>query len=169
MSITIPPAGEYTIDPGRSAVTFATRHFFGLGGVRGSFGLASGRLTVAEPVEESTVAAAIDAGSFKTGSGARDRVVKSKQYLESERFPEIRFASAGVREQDGEWVLDGTLTVKDSTQPVRLTVDEVAAEAGTITAHAHVRIDRYAFGVTAQKGMTGRHLDLALDITAVPA
>lgn len=169
MSITIPPAGEYAIDTDRSTVTFTTRHFFGLGGVRGSFGIASGRLTVAEPVGESTVAAAIDAGSFRTGSGARDRVVKSKQYLETERFPEIRFASTGLREQDGEWLLEGTLTVKDSTQPVGLTVDEVAAEAGVITARAHIRIDRYAFGGTAQKGMTGRHLDLAFDITAVPA
>jgi len=42
-----------------------------------------------------------------------------------------------------------------------------AAGAGFLD-RATARIDRYAFNVTAAKGMAARHLDITLSVTAQP-
>ena len=51
----IPRPGRYEIDTSCSAVTFRTRHLFGLAPVRGSFAIRAGRIDVAEPVADSSV------------------------------------------------------------------------------------------------------------------
>ncbi|MEU9028607.1 hypothetical protein AB0D46_13860 [Streptomyces sp. NPDC048383] len=43
---------------------------------------------------------------------------------------------------------------------------EKLAPHGCITAGGVATIDRYAFGVTKAKGMTGRHLNISLEIVA---
>ena len=48
---TTPQPGHYDIDPGRSRVTFRTRHLFGLAPVRGSFAIRSGVADVADPID----------------------------------------------------------------------------------------------------------------------
>ena len=48
-AVQIPAAGTYRIDPAASSLTFATRHMFGLGAVKGSFRLVSGEITIADP------------------------------------------------------------------------------------------------------------------------
>lgn len=77
MSVQLPPAGTYEVDPARSSLTFTTRHMFGLGKVTGTFQLESGTVTVAEPVTRSTAQAVVEAGSFRTGTPRRDDHVRS--------------------------------------------------------------------------------------------
>ena len=60
---TTPQPGHYDIDPRRSRVTFATRHLFGLGRVKGSFAVRGGTADVAEPIAASAIYAEIEAGS----------------------------------------------------------------------------------------------------------
>ena len=45
-----PRPGRYEIDTSCSAVTFRTRHPFGLAPVRGSFAIRAGTIDVAEPL-----------------------------------------------------------------------------------------------------------------------
>jgi polyisoprenoid-binding protein YceI len=167
-AIAIPPAGHYHLDPRRSTIAFRTRHMFGLGRVQGSFALRGGELTVADPATGSTVQAEIDTDSFTTGNSARDRVVRSRTYLDTENYPVMRFVSEDLTENGDRWTLIGILSVRETRGPVRLEIDRCAVDSAELRLRATTRIDRTEFAITAQPGMTGRYLDLVLDVVASP-
>ncbi|MFG3280878.1 YceI family protein [Streptomyces sp. NPDC048111] len=158
-----PAAGHYAIDPAASAVEFTTRHLFGLLPVRGTFAIRSGRVDVAEPLGTSAVRAEIDTASFRTGSGRRDRAVRSARFLDAARHPLMTFTADRL---EGTTV-PGTLTVCGIARPVHLSIAESACSPGSFTARATVRVDRTAFGVTASPGMAGRHLDVTVRVRCV--
>jgi polyisoprenoid-binding protein YceI len=159
-AVTAPPLGRYAIDPGQSAVTFRTRHMFGLAPVRGRFAIRSGTVDVAEPASASDVRVEIDAASFRTRSRQRDTAVRSAQFLNAAAHPVITFAADRL---DGD-ALTGSLTVRGVTRPVTLTVERVETAPGAFTACATTRIDRTEFGVTALRGMAGRYLDMTVEV-----
>lgn len=154
----LPQLGHYDIDAGRSTIDFATRHLFGLAAVRGSFGIRGGTLAVSEPVGASQLSVEIDAGSFHTGTPARDSQVRSANLLDTDRYPLIVFVAEGF---DGE-MLAGQLTVRDVGAPVSLTLEQLSADSESFTVRASTRIDRYTFGVTAWRGIAARHLNLSI-------
>ena len=169
MSVSLPPAGTYEIDPARSSVTFTTRHLFGLGRVSGTFQVESGRVTIAEPVTHSTARAVVEARSFHTGTARRDDHVRSPAFLHAERWPEIRFESTRVaRGEEGAWVVKGLLTVRGHQAPVELTVDALSVENGSLRISASTSVDRYRHGLTASKGLAARWLRLTLTTIAHP-
>jgi len=53
-AIAAPAPGTYRIDAARSAITFTTRHLFGLGAVRGRFDLRDGEIRITGPLDESS-------------------------------------------------------------------------------------------------------------------
>jgi polyisoprenoid-binding protein YceI len=164
-SVSIPPVGIYTIDPGRSRVTFSGRHLFGLT-VRGGFTITSGRIHVVDPVTDSEAEAEIDADSFDTGSRQRDNEIRSKRFLNTGTYPVITFASGRVRQTDDGWVLEGTLTVHEISKKVRLDIGSASTDNGTFIARARTRIDRSDFGIGALTGLGGSSLGLVIDVTA---
>jgi NAD(P)H:quinone oxidoreductase type IV len=169
MSVQLPPAGAYTVDPERSSIGFTTRHMFGLGKVNGTFRVESASITIGEPVTRSTAHAVIEAGSFHTGTPRRDEHVRSAAFLHAERHPEIRFESTGVsRGAGGAWVVEGHLTVRGHRAPVELTVDSLSVEDGSLKISASATVDRYRHGLTAAKGLAARLLRLTLSATAHP-
>ncbi len=163
----IPPAGRYTIDPTRSTIRFDTRHLFGLGGVRGTFGIQAGSVEVADPVSDSTASVEVDATSFATGNGNRDTTVRSPKFLDTDNHPAIRFQGDGVRQTDNGWQITGTLTVREQSRPIALDVSEMSGTDGALSARATCRIDRYEFGIEAMRGMAARHLTISIEINAV--
>src|SRR5256885_7820238 len=44
--------------------------------------------------------------------------LKSPEFFDTERHPEITFASTLVRTEDGELIVDGELTIKGQTRPI---------------------------------------------------
>ncbi|MFC4003251.1 YceI family protein [Prauserella oleivorans] len=168
-SLDVPAPGTYTLDPERTRIRFTTLHMFGLGRVRGTFALRNGRVEVTEPVERSTSTATISAADIDTGNSMRDRTVRSAQYLDTDRHPDITYASTGVEVTDGEAVLRGTLTVCGREVPVDVRVYRARADDVEVRFSATTEVDRYDFGITAMKGMTGRHLTFDLDVVATRA
>ena len=160
-----PPApGLYRVDLSASSIKVAAKHMFGLGTVKGTFGLDSGEITVADPVAQSTVRATADAGSFATGNAKRDEQVHSSKFLNASVHPKITFASAALVETNGVWALRGDLTAAGTSVPFELQIDGLDADDAGFTAKASGRVDRYAHGISKMKGMAGRYLDL--EITA---
>jgi polyisoprenoid-binding protein YceI len=172
--------GDYDLDPQRSAVRFRTRHMFGLGPVRGTFAIRSGALRAADPLAASTVYAEIDAASFSTGNSQRDRAVRSPRYLNAARYPVITFAAHDAVPPDpvlpdtvpndprpvaGD--VRGTLTVRGVERPVTLAVSSAEQTGAEVAVTATMHVDRFEFGLTAQRGMTGRHLEFELSATFV--
>lgn len=158
-----PQPGRYEIDTTCSAVTFRTRHMFGLAPVRGSFAVLAGTIDVGGPLTDPAVYAEIEAASFRTGNGQRDSAVRSARLLGAGQYPVMTFRSERL---DGR-ALTGTLTVRDVTRPVSLSIGHSAVSPGSFTARAATRIDRTAFGVTAYRGLAGRYLDMTVEVRCV--
>ena len=159
----IPEPGRYDIDITCSAVTFRTRHLFGLAPVRGSFAIRTGTITITEPLADSSIHAEIDPASFRTDNGQRDSNVRSARLLDADRYPVITFRSEGMN----GLALEGALTVRNVTMPVTLSIEQTAARARWFNARASMRIDRNEFGLTAYRGMAGRYLDLSIEARCV--
>ncbi|MGW7078509.1 YceI family protein [Streptomyces sp. NPDC054866] len=165
---TVPESGTYEIDAKASTVRFRTRTVFGLFPVRGTFGIGRGQITVADPVEKSSAEVTIRADSFDSGLERRDRHVASADYLDAATYPEIAFRGLRVAESEtGTAVLQGELTVRGVTRPVVVTVGAVVPDGERLTVEGTAAVDRYAFGVTTAKGMTGRRLEIHLAVVAV--
>ena len=159
---TTPQPGHYDIDPRRSRVTFATRHLFGLGRVKGSFAIRGGTADVADPIEASAIYAEIDAASFHTRNPARDGSVLSPRFLDPATHPVLIFRSDRI--EAGSQVLPGLLTVRGTTRPVTLAITRCEASRGSFTVSGTTRIDRTEFGITAARGLAARYLDLTVEI-----
>ncbi len=155
--------GRYAIDPDASTVSFRCRAVFGLVPVRGTFTISNGTVDVAEPLADSGVRAEIETASFHTGNARRDAHVRSADYLDAARHPLMAFVS----DQVGTSAVTGTLTVHGVSRPVRLAVEQADATAGSLAVRATTRLDRTEFGITTARGMTGRWLDVTLDIRCV--
>jgi polyisoprenoid-binding protein YceI len=165
-TVSIPPTGTYKLDPAASSVRFATKHMFGLAGVTGTFKISSGEIIIADPVTSSTATAVIDAASFATGSAARDKDVKSANFLHVQEHPEITFHSTELEESGEGWLLRGQITARGNSARADVTLNEVRADDNGLTIRATCRVDRYAHGITKKKGMAGRYLDLEIAASA---
>jgi polyisoprenoid-binding protein YceI len=159
---TTPQPGHYVIDTDGSRVTFRTRHLFGLAPVKGSFAVRGGAVDVADPLAASAIHAEIEAASFLTNGGPRDRAVRSPRFLDPARHPVMAFRSDRI--DGGARVLTGTLTVRGTARPVTLTVTRCEVSRGSFTVRATARIDRTEFGITAARGLAARYLDLTLEV-----
>ena len=155
-SVHLPKPGTYVIEPASSTIEFTTRAMFGLAGVKGTFALTSGEITIADPVSESSATATVSAASFDTGNARRDDHVRSEDFLHQEAHPEISFRSTGLSQEGDTWVLSGDLTVRSETAPVQLAVQDIAEDGRTLTVRAVTTVDRYAHGISKLKGMTAR-------------
>ncbi|MEV4183373.1 YceI family protein [Streptosporangium canum] len=160
--------GVYRIDPGATTVRFTTRAVFGLLPVQGFFTVDHGRILITEDIGDSAVDVVIRAASFESGNPQRDEHVRSSDYLDAPVHPEIVFRSRDVKRSAEGASVQGSLTVRGVTRPTVLTLGPVVTDDQCLRAQAATSIDRYAFGLTKAKGMTGRHLGITLEVIAFP-
>jgi polyisoprenoid-binding protein YceI len=154
----VPITGRYVLDPERTAITFRTRHMFGLAPVKGRFKLGSAIVKIADPAEGSSVEVLVPSVSFSTRNPLRDFQVRSLLFLHAKRHPTIAFHSENVEWMDGAWHVRGRLEVKGHSAPVDLTLDQLTTSGTSLELQAHGEIDRYAHGVTAMKGVAAKIL-----------
>jgi polyisoprenoid-binding protein YceI len=115
-------AGTWTIDPVHSEVGFSVRHMM-VSKVRGRFATFSGKLVTAANPLDSSVTAEIDLASIITGSEQRDQHIRSADFFEVETYPTMTYRSTGIRQDGGDYVIDGELTLKGVTKSVPLTLE----------------------------------------------
>ena len=114
--------GTYAIDPSHSRIGFVARHAM-ITKVRGSFNEfeGSGYFDAEDPAR-SHLRLTIQAASIDTRSADRDGHLRSNDFFDMEKYPQITFASTSVAKVDDEtYRVTGDLTIKDVTRPV--TVD----------------------------------------------
>ena len=80
-------------------------------------------MTADDPTQSSPVTAEIDLTSINTGQEQRDEHIKSADFFEVEAHPTMTYKSTGVRVEDGDYVLDGDLTLKGVTKSVPLRLE----------------------------------------------
>jgi polyisoprenoid-binding protein YceI len=153
MSVEIPGyvAGTWAIDPVHSEVSFVVRHMM-VSKVRGRFDKFEGTIVTAEDPLASTVTASVDLDSINTGQEQRDAHIRSADFFEVEKYPEMTFVSTAIKGGEEGFVLEGDLTLKGITKSVafNLEVNGIGPDAygGTrIGFSAETQIRRSEFGV----------------------
>jgi polyisoprenoid-binding protein YceI len=112
----------YKFDPSGSTIGFAVHQF--LGTTQGKFTRFSGKIDVdREHPENSSVTAQIDVRSIDTRIKKRDDHLRSPEFFNVEKFPQMTFRSRNVKRtgpQSGDIV--GNLTMHGVTRPATLHV-----------------------------------------------
>ncbi|HEX3747284.1 MAG TPA: YceI family protein [Bryobacteraceae bacterium] len=144
----------YTIDPAHSSAHFSVRHMM-ISNVKGEFTKLSGTVTFdRDNPAASQVEAIIEVASLHTRDEQRDAHLKSPDFLDAEKFPDIRFVSKSVeRNGHDEYQAKGDMTIHGVTHEVTLQVEGPTAEVkdpwGNIRAGATAmaKINRKDFGL----------------------
>ena len=123
--VELPAAGTWRIDPGHAAVEFIGRHFL-LTRIRGRFTDVEGVVHIAEDPTESYVTVTARTASVESGSEVRDAHLRSSDWFDVERFPELTFRSrAGFALDGNQATIVGDLELVGITKPVELHVEYV--------------------------------------------
>jgi len=112
----------YKFDPSNSTIGFSVHQF--LGATHGKFTKFSGKIDIdREHPENSSVAAEIDVHSIDTRIRRRDDHLRSAEFFNVAKFPQITFKSRSVKRtgpQSGD--IFGDLTMHGVTRPITLHV-----------------------------------------------
>ena len=120
--VELPMAGTWALDPGHADVGFVGRHF-GLTKVRGRFTGIAGNVTIAEDATASHVEVDIEMASVNSGDQSRDDHLRSADFFDVEHHPTATYRSTVLAIRGTSGTMDGELTIKGITRPVRLEVD----------------------------------------------
>lgn len=149
----------FVTDQGHTEVMFGWDHV-GVTNQHGEFTKATGTLTMADSIEDSSITVEIDTSSVSSGFEALDKHLKSADFLDVEKFPAMTFQSTSVK-STGEKTMDvvGDLTIHGVTQPVTLQAEMTHKgehplgknieyyQGEWIGIRATTEIDHMAFGV----------------------
>jgi polyisoprenoid-binding protein YceI len=111
--------GDYTVDVAHTRIGIRARHAM-VTTVRGSFTdfAGSAHLDTAKPAA-SSVTLRMAAASIDTGVPDRDAHLRSADFLDVEKYPELVFTSTEVEQIDDDvYRVTGDLTIKDVTRPI---------------------------------------------------
>jgi polyisoprenoid-binding protein YceI len=128
MAVTTPTlarlTGTYDLDPAHSRIGFVARHAM-VTKVRGAFNdVAGSGWFDAEDPARSHFEVTIQVASIDTRNADRDAHLRSNDFFDVERFPEIRFASTAVEPlDDTTYRVTGDLTIKGVTKPVTIDLE----------------------------------------------
>jgi polyisoprenoid-binding protein YceI len=170
---------RWEIDSSHSSLHFSVRHLV-IAKVRGSFGRWTGTVQVPDgDFSKATVDVTIDAASIDTGVEQRDAHLKSPDFFDVDRFPELRFVGRRVQPGSGSAVdVVGDLTIKGHTREIVLRVEQHGQAKdpwGNLRAAftAKAAIDRKDFDLTwnqvLETGgvMVGDRVEIEAEIEAV--
>ncbi len=178
---------KWFFEPGHTAAGFCVRHMM-VTFVRGHFKDVHGSLEFDERSPGlGTVEVVIDARALWTGEKDRDAHLRSKDFLDVETFPEIRFRGAtSARTGANDWHVAGELTIRGVTRPALLEVHylgswqtpwwEDGRDQGPKTRAgflARTTINRHDFGVSWNSALdaggfvVGDVVEITLDAEAI--
>jgi polyisoprenoid-binding protein YceI len=162
-------ADVYTVDKGHSDVSFQVRHFASK--VRGRFADFEGTIQ-ADPSkpEMSSVVFAIKTASIDTGNADRDKDLKSPNFFDAEKCPEITFKSSKFAPAGKDkYNVTGTLTMhcvsKEVTIPVTflgLAKDPWGNERASF--EVVTKLNRKDFGINWNKALDAGGFMLSDDV-----
>ncbi len=171
-------AADYTIDASHSQVQFKVRHL-GISNVTGNFPVFEGQFTFdSGALEGGGLRVAIDASSIDTGTDARDEHLRSAEFFEVAKYPELRFESNSVEISDDGMKVRGDLTIRDVTRPVVLEAEYLGAAVdpwgnSRVGFSARTKINRKDYGLTWNKALeaggllVGEEVEILLEIEGI--
>ncbi len=162
---------EYKIDPVHSSANFSVKHMK-VSTVRGRFADVEGTISYdPKDVTRSSVKAVLKTSTITTDNAMRDGDLKSPNFFDVTKYPEIRFESTKIEKRGDQYVAIGNLTIKDVTKQVELPFTVTTAELGGkkhLGADATLTINRWDYHVDWNKmpGVVDDTVKIELNIEA---
>lgn len=172
---------NWNIDTTHSGINFSIRHMV-VSKVRGRFTKYSGTLNLSDDdLTQSTIDVAIEAASIDTGTVQRDDHLRSPDFFDVQKYPELRFRSTAIeRVEEERYRVRGQLTIRDTSREVTLDV-EYGGRAkdpwgnDRVGFLAKTSLDRKDFGLgwnqvlEAGGVLVGDRVEIELEVQAVKA
>ncbi|MBX3281945.1 MAG: YceI family protein [Acidobacteria bacterium] len=149
-----------TTDSAHSNVSFSLPILGGLSKVTGKFGQFSADINFDEKdITKSSVVAKIKTDSISTGIGARDNHLKTADFFNAEKYPEITFTSKKVEKKGGKLILTGDFSMHGVTKEISFpfTVHgncadkKAAAAAPPCGFKASLQLNRKDYGIAYER------------------
>jgi polyisoprenoid-binding protein YceI len=140
-------AGVWNLVRERSTITFKIRNMWGLLRVKGRFTEFSGD---GQLTGKGAVYGRLDirAASLRTGIGRRDQHLRSADFFDVERYPEISVVVTALQPTTGNAAeLRASFTVKGINEPVPLPVRIAELNDGSVRISGETKVDRSQFGL----------------------
>ena len=169
-------SGSWFVDPAHSTVEFRVKHMV-IQTVRGRFRDFDGAIVAGD---KPSVSGSIRVASLETLQEARDAHLRSPDFFDVERYPEIGFHADGIQfnGDDTHFSLSGELTIKGVTRPIDLdgelhgiVVDADGRERIALALRG--QLDRSDYGLVWNRALetgnvlVGDTVDLVLDVAAI--
>ena len=167
-------SGTYNFDKAHSFIGFKVKHN-GLIEVPGFFRDFTGEVVYdAKDVSRSSVNFTAKTTSVDTGVQARDNHLRTADFFEVEKYPEMTFTSTKVEKSGSGWSVSGNLTMKGVTKSVSIPFNLTGFLPGgqrsgpRMGITAETTINRRDFGVNyGTAAMLGDDVKVVLQIEAV--
>jgi polyisoprenoid-binding protein YceI len=167
---------HYELDPAHTTIAFLVEHA-GYAKTLGQFELVAGSFTFDDATGAlSDVRVVVETASVDTHHEARDRHLKSGDFLDSERQPEMTFTAASARRTgDNMFVVNGELTLIGKRRPLTLeaTVNKAAPypfgdRADVMGVSARAMLKRSEFGMTygVAEDLVGDDVEILIEFEA---
>jgi polyisoprenoid-binding protein YceI len=115
-----PALQTFAIDPVHTTIEFAAKHLM-ISKVRGRFRQFAGSIVVPEGSDvPSSIEVTIEAASVDTHEEQRDQHLRSADFLDAEKYPQLTFRSTGFDGSGGSFRVRGDLTIHGTTREVSL-------------------------------------------------
>ena len=145
--------GIYNFDKAHSFIGFKIKHM-GLIEVPGFFRDFTGTVNYnAEDAGKSSVEFTAKATSIDTGVAGRDRHLRSADFFDVEKFPDLMFKSTKVEKRGKNWLVTGDLTIRGVTKTITFPFDIAGwlpaddRSGGKMGITAETTINRRDYGV----------------------
>lgn len=113
-------AETYQVDPVHSTVGFSVKHL-AISTVRGVFGTFEGTIEYdASKPEASKAYGTVKTASINTQMEARDKHLRSADFFDVLKYPEIKYETISARKDGEEWVVKGRFTMHGVTREIEM-------------------------------------------------
>ena len=166
MSVSTPiliPQGTWSVDAAHSDVEFKVTDLTELfATIKGRFTDFEGTIEAAESLESTEARGVIKVASVNTDQPQRDEHLRSPDFFEADRYPEIRFASKSIEQVGDETLrITGTLNLKGQDQDVELQTRVLGSGRDPQGR------ERVVFDSTGELGWGPMNVQLVLSVSAV--
>jgi polyisoprenoid-binding protein YceI len=172
------PAGIWNVDPAHSSVGFEVKHMK-IATVRGHFKEFEGTIEAADDPADCRAYGTVKVASIDTGNADRDAHLRSPDFFDAERYPEMRFVSTNIEHlTGGNFRIVGELTIRDQVREIELEgivngADEDPWGNERVGVSIRGTINRTDFGLRWQQVLAGggflvgEEVDVVIDVSAV--
>ena len=163
------------VDNNHSNVGFSVPILNGLSKVRGKFTDFAITLNHDEKdITKSSVTVVIKPASIDTGIERRDNHLRSADFFDVEKFPEIKFVSSRVEKKGKSFIAYGTLTMHGVSRDIALpfsitgTTPDATGKKKNIGYSARMTLNRRDYGINwsnpQSPGFVGDNIEVEIDL-----